>query len=66
MDFVVNEFNGYIPRQKWFVNKIIFSTRGLTLDIGCGIGLWSKKLREKKFRSSRHRYIEKATKICKS
>jgi predicted TPR repeat methyltransferase len=47
MDFVVNEFNGYIPRQKWFVNKIIFSTRGLTLDIGCGIGLWSKKLREK-------------------
>jgi 2-polyprenyl-3-methyl-5-hydroxy-6-metoxy-1,4-benzoquinol methylase len=47
MDFVVNEFNGYIPRQKWFVKKIIFSARGLTLDVGCGIGLWSKKLREK-------------------
>jgi ubiquinone/menaquinone biosynthesis C-methylase UbiE len=47
MDIVNNEFNGCIPRQKWFVNKIVSSTRGLTLDCGCGRGLWSKKLREK-------------------
>jgi len=39
--------NGFIPRQKWFVEKILSSLRGLILDCGCGRGLWSKKLKER-------------------
>lgn len=39
--------NGCVPRQAWFVNKILDSCSGLTLDVGCGRGLWSGLLRKK-------------------
>jgi len=39
--------DGFMPRQKWFVEKILSPCSGLTLDLGCGRGLWSRKLRER-------------------
>jgi len=49
MTIVSNEtyFDGFIPHQKGFVRRIISSVEGLTLDCGCGRGLWSRKLKEK-------------------
>jgi len=38
--------NGCVPKQEWFVKKIIDHADGLVLDCGCGRGLWSRKLRE--------------------
>ena len=43
-----DEVSGLIPHQKWFVEKITSSVSGFTLDCGCGRGLWSKKLMEKR------------------
>ena len=39
--------DGCIPSQGWFVRKILDPVRGLTLDCGCGRGIWSRKIREK-------------------
>jgi SAM-dependent methyltransferase len=39
--------DGFIHRQKWFVEKILSPCSGLTIDLGCGQGLWSKKLKER-------------------
>jgi len=36
--------DGFIPRQKWFVEAITNPLNGLTLDCGCASGLWSKEL----------------------
>jgi 2-polyprenyl-3-methyl-5-hydroxy-6-metoxy-1,4-benzoquinol methylase len=47
MTIVDNELAGFFPTQKWFIERIISSTSGLTLDCGCGRGFWSKELKEK-------------------
>jgi 2-polyprenyl-3-methyl-5-hydroxy-6-metoxy-1,4-benzoquinol methylase len=39
--------DGFIPRQKWFVEEIIQPLSGLTLDCGCARGLWSKELKQR-------------------
>lgn len=42
-----NSLDGFIPRQKWFVKKILDSCSGLTLDLGCGRGLWSREMKKR-------------------
>jgi len=39
--------DGFLPAQKWFIDRISSHINGFTLDCGCGRGLWSKQLREK-------------------
>ena len=39
--------DGFIPRQKWFVEEITRPLSGLTLDCGCARGLWSKELKQR-------------------
>jgi 2-polyprenyl-3-methyl-5-hydroxy-6-metoxy-1,4-benzoquinol methylase len=40
--------DGFLPTQEWFVARILGHISGLVLDCGCGRGLWSKKLGEKR------------------
>ncbi len=40
-------FDGYIPRQKWFVEEILRPLSGVTLDCGCARGVWSKELKRR-------------------
>jgi 2-polyprenyl-3-methyl-5-hydroxy-6-metoxy-1,4-benzoquinol methylase len=39
--------DGFIPSQKWFVEKITRPLSGLTLDCGCARGVWSKELKQR-------------------